>query len=296
VRSLRVNKFPGSDAKHVWLIEFYAPWCQHCRRFKPVFERVARDLDGFVKVGAVNCEKEKQLCGVEGVNSYPSIKLKRGSATVAYEGERDAASLKAWALEQLPVRVMNVRKPAGLDSFFGRDATEGSADAKTRAVETTRFVFFSESAETPAWLKVAANELKGRFEFAEVRSRNEAVAFKLMDSVKFPSLIAVCDGDAERTAEYQGELRHEMKPNEIVDWVESFATTPKDGTLPWKCASIKPTPKTGTTLDASLQYESMRVGKLKAILAAHDIPCVLCAEKTDFTKAIRDAIAARAEL
>ena len=27
VTNLRQNKFPGTDAKHVWLVEFYAPWC-----------------------------------------------------------------------------------------------------------------------------------------------------------------------------------------------------------------------------------------------------------------------------
>ena len=27
VKSLNSNKFPGKDAKHSWLVEFYAPWC-----------------------------------------------------------------------------------------------------------------------------------------------------------------------------------------------------------------------------------------------------------------------------
>ena len=61
VKSLRRNKFPGSDAKHVWLVMFYAPWCQHCKKFTPTFERLALELDGLVKVGAVNCELEKQV-------------------------------------------------------------------------------------------------------------------------------------------------------------------------------------------------------------------------------------------
>ena len=42
VKSLKKTKFPGSDAKHVWLIEFYAPWCQHCKRLKPTMERSRR--------------------------------------------------------------------------------------------------------------------------------------------------------------------------------------------------------------------------------------------------------------
>ena len=274
VKSLKKTKFPGSDAKHVWLIEFYAPWCQHCKRLKPTMERLAKELEGFVKVGAVNCEKEKQLCGVEGVSSFPAIKLKKGSVTVSYDGERDLSSLKHWTLEQLPVRVSNVRKPEGLDAFLRKGC----------GTERACVVFFSDVTETPAWLKVAANELRGRFEFAEVRARNEALALRMTDVAKFPSLVLACDGDASRTAEFAGSLRHEMTPRDVVDWVETFSRARG------ACAGIRSVPKTGTKLDASLPYETMRVSKLRAILAAHDIPCVLCAEKSDFTRAIRDFI------
>ena len=280
VKSLRKTKFPGSDAKHVWLIEFYAPWCQHCKRLKPTMERLAKELEGFVKVGAVNCEKEKQLCGVEGVSSFPVLKLKKGSVTVSYDGERDLSALKTWTLDQLPVRVANVRKPEGLDAFLRNGC--GS--------ERACVVFFSDATETPAWLKVAANELRGRFEFAEVRARNEALALRLADVAAFPSLVLVCDGDASRTAAFEGALRHEMTPKEVVAWVETFSRARG------KCAGIQSVPKTGTKLDASLPYETMRVSKLRAILAAHDIPCVLCAEKSDFTRAIRDFISKKGEL
>jgi hypothetical protein len=75
-----------------------------------------------------------------------------------------------------------------------------------------------------------------------------------------------------------------MTPKEVVDWVETFSSARG------ACDSIRSVPKTGTKLDASLPYETMRVSKLRAILAAHDIPCVLCAEKSDFTRAIRDFI------
>ena len=280
VKSLRKTKFPGSDAKHVWLIEFYAPWCQHCQRLKPTMERLAKELEGLVKVGAVNCEKEKQLCGVEGVSSFPVLKLKKGSVTVSYDGEHDLRALKTWTLEQLPVRVANVRKPEGLDAFLQNGC--GS--------ERACVVFFSDATETPAWLKVAANELRGRFEFAEVRARNEALALRLADAPAFPSLVLSCDGDASRTAVFEGVLRHEMTPKEVVAWIESFSR--ERG----KCAGIKSVPKTGTKLDASLPYETMRVSKLRAILVTHDIPCVLCAEKSDFTRAIRDFISKKGEL
>ena len=280
VKSLKKTKFPGSDAKHVWLIEFYAPWCQHCKRLKPTMERLAKELEGFVKVGAVNCEKEKQLCGVEGVSSFPVLKLKKGSVTTSYDGERSLGSLKAWALEQLPTRVTNVRKPEGLDAFLGNGC----------GAERACVVFFSDATETPAWLKAAAHELRGRFEFAEVRARNERLALQMADVATFPSLVLACDGDASRTAAFDGALRHEMTPREVIHWVETFSRARG------ACAGIRSAPKTGTKLDASLPYETMRVSKLRAILAAHDIPCVLCAEKSDFTRAIRDFISKKGEL
>jgi hypothetical protein len=43
-------------------------------------------------------------------------------------------------------------------------------------------------------------------------------------------------------------------------------------------------------LDAAADYSKMRVSKLKAILGAHNIPCLLCMEKGDFVKAIEGAL------
>ena len=38
----------------IWLIEFYAPWCSHCKRFASAYENVAKDLQGKVKVAKVD--------------------------------------------------------------------------------------------------------------------------------------------------------------------------------------------------------------------------------------------------
>ena len=47
----------GSDEP--WLVEFMAPWCGHCQRLKPEWEKAAAELDGDVKFGVVDAT---QVC------------------------------------------------------------------------------------------------------------------------------------------------------------------------------------------------------------------------------------------
>lgn len=40
--------------------------CGHCKQLAPKWSKVADSLKGIVKVAAVNCEEDKQLCGKHG--------------------------------------------------------------------------------------------------------------------------------------------------------------------------------------------------------------------------------------
>ena len=37
-------------SKDLWLILFYAPWCGHCKRFHPEYEKAAKGLEGISKL------------------------------------------------------------------------------------------------------------------------------------------------------------------------------------------------------------------------------------------------------
>lgn len=61
------------NSHSLWFINFYSPMCSHCHELAPTWRRLARELEGVIRIGAVNCEDDWVLCRQEGIRSYPSL-------------------------------------------------------------------------------------------------------------------------------------------------------------------------------------------------------------------------------
>ena len=72
------------DSDDMWLVEFFAPWCGHCKNLEPHWKKAAKELKGKVKLGAVDATIHQGLAQQYGVQGYPTIKYfpsgKKGSA------------------------------------------------------------------------------------------------------------------------------------------------------------------------------------------------------------------------
>ncbi|GER55435.1 disulfide-isomerase-like protein [Striga asiatica] len=79
------------------LVEFYAPWCGHCKKLAPEFEKLGASFKKAksVLIGKVDCDDQKSLCSKYDVSGYPTIKwFPRGSLEhKKYEGGRTAEAL-----------------------------------------------------------------------------------------------------------------------------------------------------------------------------------------------------------
>jgi curved DNA-binding protein CbpA len=77
-------------SKHLWIVDFSAgDWCGPCTQLKSSVRDIAAELNGFAKVGLVNCDEEGQdWCSKKhGISYYPYLKIyPRGPADIKKEG------------------------------------------------------------------------------------------------------------------------------------------------------------------------------------------------------------------
>ncbi|KAJ1342076.1 protein disulfide-isomerase domain [Batrachochytrium salamandrivorans] len=121
------------------LVEFYAPWCGHCKTLAPIYERLQKPFlwkATYVCVVAdLDATTASAISSTYGIESYPTIKFfAAGSAEpVNYEGARDEASLIAFLNEKCGTHRVS---GGGLNHNAGRTAKLDAEAAVFMAAST----------------------------------------------------------------------------------------------------------------------------------------------------------------
>lgn len=125
VLTLTDSDFASSLANEdLVLVKFYAPWCGHCKKIAPEFEKAAtvlKDNDPPVVLAEVDCTADgKEVCNQNGVSGYPTLKaFKRGEKAFDYEGPRDADGIVKYMKNKAGPSSKELKTVAEAEKFLG---------------------------------------------------------------------------------------------------------------------------------------------------------------------------------
>ncbi|CAI8055677.1 Protein disulfide-isomerase A6 [Geodia barretti] len=228
------------NSHYVWVVEFYAPWCGHCQALAPEYKKAARamNVNGIVRIGAVNADEHQQLGGRYGVKGFPSIKIfgANKNKPTDYQGQRTADAIveESFRVARDVARErMGAKKTSGGGS--GGSSGGGSGGGEKDVIELTddnfdQLVLQSEDLWlvefyapwcghcknlAPHWA-AAATELKGKVKLGVVDATVHKAVASRYQIQGFPTIKTWPAGS--KTAEGFEDYSGGRTTSDIVQW------------------------------------------------------------------------------
>ncbi|KAI0335464.1 protein disulfide isomerase [Cubamyces sp. BRFM 1775] len=187
------------------LVEFFAPWCGHCKALAPHYEEAATALkEKGIKLAKVNCVDEADFCQSNGIQGYPTLRVYRNGDYSDYSGPRKADGIISYMTKQSLPAVTDV-------------TTENFEEFK-KADKIVALAFLPSATDAPA-AEFSATANKHRDDYLFGLSTDKAVAEAA--GVTPPAIVLFRSFDDPQT-EFPYPLAS-TNAKEIESWIQDLS-------------------------------------------------------------------------
>ena len=183
------------------LVEFYAPWCGHCKSLAPEYAKAAKTLlnnNPPIRIAKVDATANTELAKTYGIKGYPALKYFIGKESIDYKGGRTEDTIVSWVLKKNQPSLSIVDCACDLDSDLEKNKVTTVLFAQKETPEFKIFEHISQIVDGSAFLLSTGADALEKYSITE------------------PSIILFKDFDEERL-DYTGEFNKENIINFVND-------------------------------------------------------------------------------
>ena len=203
--------------KKPWFILFFSPRDRNFKNFRNLFINLSKKIDPSIKIGAVNCDTDEEICeefDIKKINEILFLSDNIKEKNIIYNGDLSVQKLKEFGEKYLINYVIKVTDK-NYKNFINKNDS------------LFHVILFTEKTETPSIYRIISKNYNEKFVFGMVNKNDKELINKFNNVDKFPSLFLLIDDE-----NYNGIFCNtELNKENIEEFLKQFLNRKKEKNL-----------------------------------------------------------------